>query len=354
MIFGVSILSYISIFLFMLVFPFLDGALLTRFFKNEENKNYISLNLICGYMMQWAIVEIVCEICYLNKLGLMVLVICYVIFSVGLAVVSIVLNKKRLFEILVNPIDIVKKSKFLMIIPIVIIIFQVGYITTHLHSDDDDTWFIAWAERDYETGTVMQYDPYKCRYLEEGEEWSVNYRYSPFPDYYATIATVTGVKAVIIAHTFYPMIGTVLGYMVYFLIATRLLKDKYKEQAIFLILAAIILQYSGYSVFTQGTFFMVRLWQGKATLCGIIIPLMIYLGLGLNDKKTIAEWIFVLCTTTAGCLVSGMGVIIGAIVMGCMSLSVLIVDRNWKQVIFTFLCCTPNIICALDKIGIWG
>ncbi len=69
--------------------------------------------------------------------------------------------------------------------------------------------------------------------------------------------------------------------MVYALIGRNLFHGDKEKTGYFLILVTMLTIFSGYSERTSGLFLLIRLWQGKAFLAGILLPLTLYLFLRL-------------------------------------------------------------------------
>ena len=69
----------------------------------------------------------------------------------------------------------------------------------------------------------------------------------------------------------------IVAYGIYYLIGYELFEKKHKSALLFVLIMSIINIYGNYSIRTTFSFLLFRIWQGKAVLCNIILPLLIYL-----------------------------------------------------------------------------
>ena len=97
---------------------------------------------------------------------------------------------------------------------------------------------------------------------------------------------------------------------------------------------------------------MVRIWQGKALLAGMLLPAVFYLSMCIylgNEKEY--SWLLLGMADMSCCLLSSMGVILAPLMAGCFLIVSLITNRNIHHVWKTLLCFIPSVI--LGGIYIW-
>ena len=135
-----------------------------------------------------------------------------------------------------------------------------------------------------------------------------------------------------------------MAYMVQAVLAKKWFPGEKKAQGIYLLLAACICSFSGYSVYNAGNFQMVRIWQGKAVLASVLLPYLLCLCISFFlEKKQEISWVPLVLANISCCLLSSMGVILAPLLTGCFFIISLIVRRDWKRVLAGFLCCLPSI-----------
>lgn len=334
---------YINIFsliVFGIVVPYLVGLLITG--KFSRNKGSFALNMVCGYMTYFGALEIMTLSCYICGMSLSFLITIFVTLFLGLSVCSIFYNGKRMVRIFRERVAYFKEHKvnWVMLAAVIIILAQTCLVSIRQHIDDDDAFYIGTAETAVATDTIMKYDPYTGY---EGET-SSRYVLSPLPIYHAIMGELVGVKPVEYAHTLHPILMIPLGYMVLYLISTLFFEKDRKYREYFMLIMALINTFANYSVYSQGTFFMFRIWQGKAMLCAIILPAIMYFVLSVKDKMKILEWLMLLLVMLSACFASSMGIILGVISLGCWGIAHLLTTKNWKTTCIMGSCALPNII----------
>lgn len=266
----------------------------------------------------------------------------WVTIMVILWLISIFLNRKNGKEIVKenwNKIKVMPKS--LSIIFLILLTFQ-GYMSfRYMYEDYDDSNFVAKATIARDTNTLFVYDDIGREY----ESFPTRHVFSPFPYYTANIAEIVDSHPAIMAHTIFPVVFLILGYMVYYLIGTSLLKDDKKNVMIFMIILSILYifgKYTRYSIFVR---LLGRPWQGKSLLASIIIPFIIYLFLEfLGEKKDNFYWVLLFITLWAADLLSSMSIFLP--IIGCSILVVLyaIKDKKLKYILKFIPCCLPSLV----------
>ena len=323
--------------------PYLIGMCFTRFLKKDENR--ISVNLVLGYILLWAFLQVILiPAIYLRVSFHVVAYVTGIVMGV-VSVVSAVFNYRRLWQMIKTFPKRFSTKKIFLYLAMVLIAGQAFYVSRAAVGDDDDAFYVAMASTAVETDTLMEVDPYT------GELYNVlpsRYVLSPFPIYVALMSRMVGVRAVTMAHTLLPPCLILLAYCVYYMLANQLFGDNEEKKGIFMLLTVAVLTFSGYSVYTQGVFMMTRIWQGKAVLVALLIPLIFYWGLRLYMQGlSKAEWAAWFATMLACCFVSSMGIMLAAIMTGIIGICAAVFKKNWKNLLWTVICCIPNIIFAM-------
>lgn len=114
---------------------------------------------------------------------------------------------------------------------------------------------------------------------------------------------------------------------------------------IFLIFAAAITWFSGFSVYTAGNFTLIRIWQGKALLTALLLPLTFYLCFAvLMEKKPEYPAVLLFMANLACCHVSSMGIMLSPIMIGIFTVMGMWKNRSVQCFFRGFLCCIPSFV----------
>ena len=139
-----------------------------------------------------------------------------------------------------------------------------------------------------------------------------------------------------------------LAYVVYSLIGEMFFQKDKKKQGVFLLAMGVIMMSSWYSVYTQGTFLLVRIWQGKAVLASVILPAVFYLCSRLLVlKNSESDWSVLVCAMISGFMVSTMGIMLPVLSVAVFGFLFGLLKKNWGGLIRCILVCMPNLIFAV-------
>lgn len=330
----------------LFIIPELIGLLITNFL-NKEKGNLI-LSFILGYLAEFAICQIITVPLIYAKVNFTVLRCVFWSIIAILVITSMIINRKRFKNIFIDSIKELKKTpKLLLVITIVLIAVQVYGLVGYMHSDDDDAFYVATATTTVQTNTIFKYSAQSGR--EYGGDYQVPLKYvlGPFPMYLSLLSSAISIQPAIFAHSIIPVIFIPMAYMVYYLLGEFLFKDKSKS-LLFVILLCILTIWGNYSSRTNFTFLLFRIWQGKAILANIIIP-MVWLLFLMAEKEEFKFWncFCILITIFAGILTTTMGIVFPAMIIVILSMLYLIRTKNLKNTIKICSTCIPCTIYML-------
>ncbi|MBS1317784.1 MAG: hypothetical protein HP042_04950 [Lachnospiraceae bacterium] len=226
-----------------------------------------------------------------------------------------------------------------------LIAVQMGAYVFGMATDLDDSFYVATATTTMETNGMFTYGAYTGKL---SEVLPSRYVLSPFPILLAFYSEAVSMHAAVVAHTVEPVFFLLVSYLVYVRIAEKLFPDDRKGAALFLLFVAWIQMFSYYSVYTQGTFMTIRIWQGKAVLASFLLPGIFYQSkCCMEAKAEKGDWIRLVALMLASCLVSSMGIMLAPVMLGLMTVLFCLRERKWKTMGKAVLCCIPNLLCAV-------
>lgn len=310
------------------------------FYFRRENRNWCE-QLLGGYILLFAITELISLAAIFMKLPLHMLTAVYGLISVFLAVrgLYILYRKRKAGETLIQKIQISPE----LIVAAFLILVQLVIVMLYAHMDEDDAFYVGTAATAVETDSVYAVNPYTGIPY---QKLPSRYILSPFPAFLAVISRLcAGLSPATVAHTIFPAVFIFLAYLVLYQYSYRFFKEKVQEQGIFMILCAGILWASGYSVYNFGAFTMGRIWQGKAVLAGVFLPLLFFLCMEiLMQENAKYPWSLLFLTNGDCCLLSSMGIMLAPLMMGIFLLLNLIKFRDIRKLRKGIVCCLPSLI----------
>ncbi len=324
------------------VVPFLLGLLFTRFV--EEEKNNLLLHMASGYMIMFGLFEVIALPLIWQRQSLSLLIGIYGSMLIVLSVVSFIWNFKRLPEILKQAVDAVRRFTFCIWAQFAVIAGQVLIYSRYQYANADDSFYVAAATTALSTDTILAYKPYTGVLY---EHLPSRYVLSPIYAFTAVVSKVTDTHPAILTHSVFMILFLLLSYAVYALLGRALFSNDMEKTGYFLVLVSALNIFAAYSEQTSGLFLLVRLWQGKAILAGILLPMILYLGIRiflLEGKR--ADWILLTVVLCACCMVSSMGIMLGAITLGILGILFAWRQKSIRLLMYSALCCLPNLLCA--------
>lgn len=317
---------------------------------HTSKKNSICFALVCGYAGLFALAQVLIVPGIFLKASLTTVMRIYRVAALIAAAAGLVLNFRGIKEMLLGMVKkkprVKASEELLFFAAMLLVAVQMLVVGILSHQDADDSFYVATASTSVYTDSIFVYNPYTgAKY--HGKLPS-RYVLSPFPVYEAILVKLVGVDVPCFVYTVFPVFLILLAYLVYWLWAEQLFDGDKKQCALFLIFASAALIFSNYSIYTSGTFLMLRIWQGKAILAGILLPAIAYLCVRLmaKDEKG-GGWPALFCMQTAACLVSSMGILLSALMTGIYMFMCGVCAWKWKHVGKALLCCLPNLVFAV-------
>ena len=307
----------------------------------------ISELFLHGYILLFAVMEILVLPMILLKVPLHILTSVYGILAAGFAAGGLLLWKKKNSS--KNLLGNMERPSIYFWMAVLVIVLQVLMCAAMAHMDADDCFYVAAATTDVHTDSIFAVDPYT------GCEYRVlprRYVLSPFPVFLAVASWLSGgMHPAVMAHMVFPVIFLPMAYMVQYCLAEKMFSGERKAKDIYLLLTACICSFSGYSVYNTGNFQMVRIWQGKAVLASVLLPYLLYLCISIFfGEKRKNSWTALFLTNISCCLLSSMGIILAPLMTGCFLAASSVMQREWKTAAKGFLCCLPSIVLGVAYI----
>lgn len=329
--------------IWLILVPTILGFIVTR--KMEKYKNSIILSWIIGYFIEFGIFEFLSIPISLITDSFYPLYYSWLVIILTIAIISIVFNFKRIKEITISNLEKIKKIPIILTIIAIIIVGLQAYVPfRYMHLDDDDSNFVAKATATYQTNTLY-------KYTDTGEiatTKDIRHELATYPIYTALISKLIKIHPAITAHTIFPVIFIPMAYLIYAMIAETLFNDDKKKVATFIILLSFIYIWGFYSLDTNFCFLLYRIWQGKAMVANVAIPLLwlLYLEYSKSGRKNM-YWIAIIIVMTGANVLSSMAVPIMSITLFSLTLAYFIKDKKIIDFLKSAVSVIPCMICAI-------
>lgn len=332
------IFQIVSVVLWLVIVPLLIGI---NFYTEKITRisNYI-LIYIWGIIAMFSLFEIITvPLTFLNQSLSMVTVI----WSAGillLCVRGMMKGRGRLIQGL-PVLKSIRKRKGIEYLALGTILYQAVYVVCSTHIDNDDAWYVGTAVASYFTDTINKIYPYTGAIM---EQFPSDYTLSPFPVFFAMLSKLTFIHPAVLMHTVIPMFFILMSYGIYYLTAKKLLMGKEEFIGWFMLFFSIFHIFGDFSSRSVSSFMLVRVWQGKAVLCSILIPLAVYFFSCCAEEGGKKYWLGEFLTVLSATMVSSMGVFLMPVLLGALSATDLIMRRSLKNSVRAAICIIPCIV----------
>ena len=228
------------------------------------------------------------------------------------------------------------------ILALLVILGQMGMYIFGMHLDEDDARWIAEANDALTKNMMYLHNPATGEYLGRFVGDLQKDVFSPWGMYIAVISRVTFIRPAVIAHTIYAPILLMLSYLVYDQIGKRLFKGT-MERGIFLLMIAVVCLFMAGNVYTQAVFALTRIWQGKAVVAAVMIPLFLLLLLQIEDEDMHENWLWLATGGCACCLFSGMGIAISLIMIAVYG-TYAVICKRFRRIPYLLVALLPSVL----------
>ena len=230
----------------------------------------------------------------------------------------------------------------------VTILCVIGFLGINLltqHCDGDDSRFVVNAVDILRTDTMFLTNPATGEALEIWQGELIKDVTAPWAVFIAWCAKLTGTHATVMAHTTLPLILFLVVFSIWWLLSEEFFKKEFFYRCLFIDVVILVTVYGGFSVYSEEVFMLSRIWQGKAVVASAGIPAAYLLGMWLYRRPNL--WGYYVLPVVLGfsmCLMSGMGLIMSAMMFACIGLICGIAKRRLWVSLGCFAACVPSAV----------
>lgn len=286
-----------SLTIWLLVIPYMIGLIPARFISTRYRTPGVIL--LFGYIVYLAVFELVAIVVTLNVIhgGLSTLLrwvspLAYLLAGLGIGIeitmpteTGRMARLRRVLPFKMYDFGASWEERIVWLIFGLLVTFQLYMFVTRASFDGDDAFFVAQSLVAWQRDLLFRVEPYT------GDSTVLNLRnaLSAFPLWIAMIGSKARTHTTIVAHTVMPLVLLPLTYLLFMQIGKVLLASKKALLPVFMVFIAVIQMFGNDSIFTNETFLMTRIWQGKSFAANFIIPAAVWLLLLIsstgNEKR---------------------------------------------------------------------
>lgn len=345
-----SFLSYPLLIFFLYLLPLICGEAMSLMLGVYRRRDFsgVLFRFLTGSLLMWAVFE--CVVVPAIPLRAPFDVTVYIWLAAMALVLLLIFARHK------DALSHREKGPFLsvggwfdvlvLVLAAALILLQCYMYYACIHLDEDDSYFLVtsinaleyntMALSSFETG--IELDSLLIRNGDNACAWLY---------YFAALSHLTGLHAAVIAHTLLPVALLLAMYAAYWLIADLLFDSDVLSCALCTFFVALICIYFSGSGAAQTVHALTRIWQGKAVVSAIIMPVVIFESLLMYRKDKRRLYLLFAIVGVASCSLSGMGIILGCLSIGIYGIYILLIKGKWKDLLWFALSFLPTFAIGL-------
>ncbi len=180
----------------------------------------------------------------------------------------------------------------------------IAVLAVLVHSDADDSFYLAQSSSALYSGRI---NPYEQSTGISSLPDQTPYAYVGYEIWTAVICRIFNINTAVLYHSLLPALFMLMHFLVMYDIGKALFKDR---AAVFLMLIMIFDLMGGYSIYSQGAFVMLRLWQGKSVLVNVIMPflMLVFIKILKQGRSNKYDKIMLYVILLSGMFISAVGI----------------------------------------------
>ena len=182
------------------------------------------------------------------------------------------------------------------ILSIIITLFLVMITFVFYRSDADDSFYVSNVAL-FQSSSVL--NPYDSSFGITTLGTVPMYDFQIWESIMALVSSLFRVEAVATMHTYIIPTLLIVSASAYLFLGETLCEDK-RQANLFYVGISLFHLFGGYAVYSQGSFLLSRIWQGKAVYLMVVLPVMIAILLKETKQKSKNLWLQLAICVLAG------------------------------------------------------
>lgn len=237
---------------------------------------------------------------------------------------------------------ILKSHGIFLLLAAAVILLQCAIVVLYEDTTVDAAYYVGTVGTSVYTDTLGRYNPYTGLLY---QKFPARYILSAYPMHNAVWCKLLGLHPIVQAKVVMPVIHVFVANFIIYHIGKRLF-HRGTRQADLMVCLVCLMQLFSYTIYTPGTFFFTRSYEGKSLLANIIFPMVLYCGIWIWQKKQdYRPWLLLFLTSASAAAFSGSSVIFPVAVSAAV-LPVILSRRQFSALISYALCMLPTLLYA--------
>ena len=192
------------------------------------------------------------------------------------------------------------------------------------------------------TDTLGRYNPYNGIIL---KVFQARYVFSAYPMNNAVWCRLLGIHPIVQAKLVMSCMNVITANLIIYQIGKRLFDGNRKKADLMAVFTCVLQLFCG-TIYSSGTFFFTRSYEGKAILANIAIPAVLMCAIWyLQEKNDRNVWIVLFITAVSALTFSGSAIIFPIVIAAGMA-PVAVMNKKISGLVYCAVCMIPSILYA--------
>lgn len=320
------------------------GSLLTKALKMKAD---ISMQFVLGYLAYFAVFELFIVPLTLLWVTLTTAAFIWAAVMAGVLCVAVVLTVKKWKNAGTKYRAKARQREdrqlvFLIAVGFVVVV-QCLIVIFYQDTTIDAAYYVGTVTTSVYTDTLARYNSYTGRIL---KTFQARYIFSGYPMNNAVWCRLLGIHPLVQCKTVMSCINVAVANIILYQIGKRLFSGERKKACLMVIFVCILQLFCG-TLYSAGTFFFTRSYEGKSILANIAIPAVLMCAVWfLQEKNDRNIWIVLFLTSVSALTFSGSSIIFPVVITAGMA-PVAVMNKKISGLLGCVVCMLPSVVYAV-------
>ncbi len=174
-----------------------------------------------------------------------------------------------------------KRHSWIGLLMLLAVAVQIGITVCYVDGSQDAAYYVGVASTAVESNALERYSVYTGI---ARKSFAARYVFSAFPFHNAVVSVLTGIATIIQARTIIPAVNVCIANLIYYRIGRRLFGKQDARYADLFVLVVFLVQLTANTLFLPGTFYFCRLYEGKAMIANVALPMTLLMAFSLWEE----------------------------------------------------------------------
>lgn len=230
----------------------------------------------------------------------------------------------------------------MIIIAGAVVLLQCLIVIFYKDTTVDAAYYVGTVSTSVYTDTLGRYNPYNGIIL---KVFQARYVFSAYPMNNAVWCRLLGIHPIVQAKLVMSCMNVLTANLIIYQIGKRLFDGNRKKADLMVVFTCVLQLFCG-TIYSSGTFFFTRSYEGKAILANIAIPAVLMCAIWyLQEKNDRNVWIVLFITAVSALTFSGSAIIFPIVIAAGMA-PVAVMNKKISGLVYCAVCMIPSILYA--------